>query len=168
MRKIAGTAGKQLGFWALVASSFLFIAISVAHAQQPIDMTSCGDLTATTIIASEALTIMGTQGRGITLDNLSSKVFENMTYQSVGVMKIDGGKMTATFYSKYMEPSGDFAVIEISQTGTERDWKFLYGTGKWKGVTGAGKAFAITNAKPITPGTSQGCHKVTGTYELKK
>jgi len=40
--------------------------------------------------------------------------------------------------------------------------------GKWKGVTGAGKAFAFTKGKPISPETFQSYIKITGAYELKK
>jgi len=138
------------------------------QAQQPMDMISCGDATTTTIVAGQELTIMGYEGKGINIDNLVSKAFDNMTYHTVGVLKIDSGKLAGTFYSKYMDPSGDFVVVEISQVGMERDWKYLYGTGKWKGVTGGGKAFPFTKGKPISPGTSQGCTKITGTYELKK
>jgi len=111
---------------------------------------------------------MSIEGKGINLDNLSSKAFDNMTYHTVGVLKIDIGKLTGTLYSKYMDPSGDFCVVEISQVGMERDWKYLYSTGKWKGITGGGKAFPFTKGKPVSPGTSQSCTKITGTYELKK
>jgi len=146
----------------------IFLFIPYAQAQQPIDMMSCGDVEMTTIVAGEELTIMGTTGRGINLDNLGTKVFDNMTYHGVGLLKIERGNITAIMYTKYMDPSGDFLVVEITQVGMERDWKFLYGTGKWKGITGGGKGFPFTKGKPITPGTSQGCVKVTGTYELKK
>jgi hypothetical protein len=142
--------------------------IPVAQAQQPMDMMSCGDATVTTIVAGQELTILGIEGKGINLDNLSSKAFDNMTYHTVGVLKIDRGKVTGILYSKYLDPSGEFCVIEVSQVGMDRDWKYLYGTGKWKGVTGGGKAFPFTKGKPVSPGTSQGCVKITGTYELKK
>jgi hypothetical protein len=168
MRKTVEIVRKHFGFWSFVVGVALFMTSSVAQAQQPIDMMSCGDSTVTTIVASEEITIMGIEAKGINLDNLASKVYDNMTYHTVGVVKIDHGEVTGTMYSKYMEPSGDFAVVEISQVGMERDWKYLYGTGKWKGVTGGGKAYPFTKGKPITPGTSQGCTKITGTYELKK
>jgi hypothetical protein len=61
-----------------------------------------------------------------------------------------------------MDPSGDFFVVEISQIGMEVDWKYLYGTGKWKGITGGGKASGTR------PGTFEECEIITGTYELKK
>jgi hypothetical protein len=112
--------------------------------------------------------IMGIEARGINIDNLTSKAFDNMTYHTVGVFKVKAGKMTGTLYSKYLDPSGDFLVVEISQVGMERDWKYLYGTGKWKGVTGGGKAIPFTKGQPVSPGTIQNCTKITGTYELKK
>jgi hypothetical protein len=156
----------------LVAATWLILGmltfIPGVMGQQPMDMISCGDAKSTTIVSGQELTIMGIEARGINIDNLGSKAFDNMTYHSVGVFKVQAGKMTGTLYSKYLDPSGDFLVVEISQVGMERDWKYLYGTGKWKGVTGGGKAIPFTKGQPISPGTSQGCTKITGTYELKK
>lgn len=158
---------KRLGMVAAVV--FLGLAIFIPGAQaEPIDMMSCGANTTTTIVSSPELTIMAVDGKGINLDNHAGKAFDNMTYHWVGVLKIDSGKITGTFHAKYMDPSGDLFVVEISQIGMERDWKCLFGTGKWKGVTGGGKAFPFTKGKPISPETSQGCTKITGTYELKK
>ena len=148
---------------------FTFILfILAAQAQQPMDMMTCGNATFTTILESEELTIMDFDSKGINLDNMASKAFDNMTVHAVGLYKIDKGKWTGTLYAKYLDPSGDFFVVEISQIGMERDWKYIYGTGKWKGVTGGGKAFPFTKGKPVSPGTSQSCTKITGTYELKK
>jgi len=157
-------------YWVAVTALILGLITFIPEVpgQQPMDMISCGDTKISPIVSGQELTIMGMEGKGINIDNLASKTFDNMTYHSVGVFKIEGGKMTGTFYSKYMDPSGDFVVVEISQVGMERDWKYLYGTGKWKGITGGGKAIPFTKGKPISPGTLQGCTKITGTYELKK
>lgn len=138
------------------------ITISNAQAQQPIEMLSCGDTIGTTIISSEELTIMGIEGKGINIDYLESKVFDNMTYHTVGVIKSEFGRQTGTLYSKYNDESGDFIIVEIFQVGNERDWKYLYGIGKWKGIIGGGKAISLTR------GMYQGCVKITGTYNLKK
>ncbi len=75
--------------------------------------------------------------------------------------------MTGSFSNKQLNPSGDFYVLEGSINDPEIDWKFIYGTGKFKGITGAGKSIHYTKGKPVTPGTSQSCAKVTGTFELK-
>ena len=159
---------KPLVILAIVGFVTLFSFTLTAQAQQPIDMVSCANNEVTTIVSSEELTIMGVEGKGINMDNLPSKIYDNMTFHGVGVLKIDKGKISGTLYYKYMDPSGDFLVVEVSQVGMEREWKYLQGTGKWKGITGAGKAFYITKGKPIVPGTSQGCMKITGSYELKK
>jgi len=146
----------------------LLLFVPVAQAEQPMDMMSCGDMTVTTIVAGPELAIMGFEGKGINLDNLVSKTFDNMTYHVVGVFKIDKGKLTGSFINKHMDPSGDFYVLEGSLVGNEVYWKFIYGTGKFTGITGGGKSVRFTKGKPISPGTSQVCAKVTGTYELKK
>ena len=158
---------KRLWIWAVPTVLGLVMFIPVVQAE-PIDMMTCLSGTTTIIAANEEWTIMSMENKGINIDNLVGKSFDNMTIQSAALFKLESGKMTAIFYAKYMDPSGDYFVVEVSQTGPERDWKFLYGTGKWKGVTGGGKAIMITKGKPISPGTSQYCLKITGAYELKK
>ena len=80
------------------------------------------------------------------------------------------GVPSVTGYCKYLEPDGDFVVGEYKSdaSGTKTDWKFLHGTGKWKGIQGTGQGTRITRAKSIKPGTSQGCNRETGTYILPK
>ena len=80
------------------------------------------------------------------------------------------GQLTTLSYSKLMDPDGDFVILETTMAPgeTEGNFKFLQGTGKWKGIKGSGKARAITSGKPITPGTGQGCGRWTGTFELPK
>ncbi len=142
--------------------------IVTAQAEQPIDCLLCFNMTTTPIVQSEDLNIMGYDSKGIVLDNTQSKFFDNSTVHIVGLMKIDKGKLTGNFINKHLSPSGDFYVLEGSMVGSEVDWKFIYGTGKFKGITGGGKSIRITKGKSVSPGTSQGCLKVTGTYELKK
>lgn len=150
-------------------SKFVFYALFAftltnfsAKAQEPIEMLSCGDIISTTIISSEELTIMGVEGKGINIDYLENKTFDNMTYHTVGVIKTEFGKPAGTLYSKYDDSSGDFVIVEVIQIGDEREWKYLYGIGKWKGIVGGGRAV------PLTRGMYQSCVKITGTYELKK
>ena len=148
---------------------FTFILFIVtAQAEQPIDCTLCSNMIMTPIVQSEDLTIMGYESKGIVLDNMESKFWDNVTVHAVGLIKIEKGKLTGSYFGKYLDPSGDFYVVESSQVGTEGEWKFIYGTGKYKGITGSGKFYRLTKGKPVSPGTSQVCTKITGTYELKK
>jgi hypothetical protein len=80
------------------------------------------------------------------------------------------GQLTGLTYSKFMDPDGDFVIVESTLTPgeTESNVKFLQGTGKWKGIKGSGKGKVITRGKPITPGTVQQCTRWTGTFELPK
>ena len=152
-----------------VIGIFTFILfIIAAQAEQRFDCLLCNNSTMTTIVESGELIIMSYESRGIVLDNSEGKFFDNDTVHGAGLMKIDKGKLTGSFINKHLSPSGDFYVLEGSFAGPEIDWKFIYGTGKFKGITGGGKSIRITKGKPVTPGTSQGCTKVTGTYELKK
>lgn len=146
----------------------LTMLVTITQAQQPTDTMSCGAGTVTTIAVSPELTVMVIESKGIQIDNLTSKFFDNMTYNSVGLFKIENGKFTGTTYMKYMDPSGDYVIAESTAIGMDYNWKYLYGSGKYKGITGGGKAVPSTKGKPISPGTSQGCFKITGTYELKK
>ena len=132
-----------------------------------IDCMTCTASTVTVIAAGEGFTVVTMEGKGINIDHYGNKVFDNMTYHSGALFKIENGQYNGSILFKYMDPSGDFFVGE-TQVGKEWGWKFVYGTGKWKGVTGSGQTQPITKAKPITPGTSQACYRITGTYELKK
>jgi hypothetical protein len=80
------------------------------------------------------------------------------------------GQLTALTYHKFMDPDGDFVILETAVAPGETGGiiKFLQGTGKWKGIEGGGKVRTMTRAKPITPGTVQGCYRYTGTFELPK
>ena len=148
---------------------FTFILFIVtAQAQQPIDCIVCQNMKMTTIVETGDLTIMGLESMGIVLDNTESKFFDNSTVHAVGLIKIDKGKLTGSYLGKYLDPSGDFYVLEGSIVGNEINWKFIYGTGKFTGITGSGKFYRSTKGKPVIPGTSQVCTKITGTYELKK
>jgi hypothetical protein len=44
----------------------------------------------------------------------------------------------------------------------------IYGTGKWKGITGSGKFEVISRGKSMELGTFHGCVRDTGTFELPK
>ena len=157
---------KCFGLAAIVAVLAFTVWGSLARAEN-IDIMSCASSAVNVIASGEGFTLLAMEGKGINLDNYGNKVFDNMTYHSAALFKVENGQYSGTILFKYVDPSGDFFVGE-TMVGKEWNWKFLHGTGKWKGISGGGKVMPITKAKPIAPGTSQACYKITGTYELKK
>jgi hypothetical protein len=156
-------------WWMGAAATILGLSLFVPAVQaEPIDIINCSSGTTNVLLATDELTIMTTDVKGITRDNLPTKVFENMTYHCVGLFKVISGKRYGTTNCKFMDPSGDYFVVEASYGPEGAKAPFLYGTGKFKGITGNCESKPITSAKPIVPGTTQGCARVTGTYELKK
>ncbi|MDI6755078.1 MAG: hypothetical protein QME78_11880 [Thermodesulfobacteriota bacterium] len=156
-------------WWVVAAATVLGLVMFIPIAQaEPMDIINCSSGTTNVLLATEELTIMTTDVKGITRDNLPSKVFDNMTYHCVGLFKVMGGKRYGTTNCKFMDPSGDYFVVEASYGPEGGTAPFLFGTGKFKGITGNCETKPITSGKPIVPGTSQGCARVTGTYELKK
>ena len=146
----------------------LVIFLPIAHAQTPYDITDCGSMTFTVNSASEELTIITFDFKGIARSNSETKVFDNCTVFYVGVARNMNGKSSAYGYSKYLDPDGDFVVMESIRDGEETHCRFLQGTGKWKGIIGEGKLRRIAAGKPIAPGTNQYCTRHIGTFVLAK
>ena len=157
--------------WKMSAAAFvltLSLIIPVVQAEQNYDITDCGSMTFTANSASDELTIITFDFKGISRSNSENKIFDNCTVFYVGVARDMAGKSSAYGYSKYMDPDGDFVIMESIREGAETHCKFLQGTGKWKGIKGEGKLRRIAVGKPITPGTSQYCTRHIGTFELPK
>ena len=154
---------------ALVPFAMSLAASGAAGAAQSYDLTNCGSATVTAISASKALTVLNIDFKGIARSTPAKQVFDNSTYHCGVTLRIAGAERSGTGYCKFMDTNGDYIVGEMTPlTPTGGAWKFLVGTGKWKGMTGGGKYVRLTRGKPIAPGTSQGCSRATGTYEVKK
>ncbi len=141
----------------------------MANAAESYDLTNCGASTVTTISASQELTVLSVDTKGIARSNPAKKAFDNSTYECGSVLRIVGAHREGSGHCKFMDPDGDFVVghqtFDSAGGGT---WKFLQGTGKWKGITGGGEFVPLTSGKPIVAGTAQACVKATGTYDLSK
>ena len=150
--------------------------IPVAQAQQPFDITDYFYATVTVLLSAPELSIFHSDVKGITRDNQENKLFDNMTSYCLRSGKVVAGRMNHTTYTKFTDPDGDFIIVEsIAQdvpAGVfEGTFKFLYGTGKWKGIKGGGSSktlFMTRGKQQINPTTFQGYLRMTGTYELPK
>jgi hypothetical protein len=119
---------------------------------------------------SQEVRILGLDAKGIVQSNHVNKVFDNCTVQTMGIRMDAKGSSVAHGYFKYMDQDGDIFIMEGIMAEGEKaaTMKFIYGTGKWKGIKGEGKDQQIARGKPITPGTAQMCFRHTGTFELPK
>lgn len=144
----------------------LFLLIPIAQADEPYDLTSCWSGDVTMLSARKNLVIFSFDIKGVSHGNHENKAFDNHSFQMVGINKIEAGNRSGTSYAKYLSPEGDIVFGEIQTVGDKQTQKFLFGTGKWEGITGGGKTEPITNVKPIKEGTTQGCARATGTYQL--
>ncbi|MDY7034661.1 MAG: hypothetical protein SV375_00660 [Thermodesulfobacteriota bacterium] len=136
--------------------------IPSVQAEQPFDITYCGSGDLSILTKSKELTVASVDAKGITISNHDNKAFHNCTWHGIGFMMIKNGKRTWSSYTKFMDPDGSILIVET----TMNSFHFLRGTGKWKGITGNGKGWLITNGKSITQGTIQNCRRVKGTFEL--
>lgn len=156
----------------VVIAIFLVLLVSTLVAKaEDIDVTCCGSNTIIMmLLQSEDLSISTFEGKGIVRSNLEKKAFDNCSYHLVGIDTIIADKRTQSGYSKFMDSDGDFVVMEnfVPLGAKEATWKFIYGTGKWKGIKGGGKTVRVIRVKSITPDTRQYCFTNIGTFELPK
>jgi hypothetical protein len=146
----------------------LVVFISVAQAQQPYDITECHSGTVKILHSSEESTIFSAEGWGFIMSNHENKVFDNFTLHIFGIGQVMPGKTIENGYIKFMDPDGDIMMSEFSRVGPERVTKTLYGTGKWKDITGGGKSHRHIVYGRIPPNAAAACSRSTGTFELPK
>ena len=158
---------KRLRISLLVIVLGLVLQIPVVKAETPYDITNCYYGNSTNLYNEEELKIFTIDVRGIARSNNENKVFDNCSFHSVQIIQILNGQMKRSGHSKFLDPDGDYFFVEVSG-GKDATVKFLYGTGKWKGITGTGKFESIAHGKSMEPGTFYGCVRNTGTFELPK
>jgi hypothetical protein len=145
----------------------LVIHIPVTQAEEPLEFTVYWSGRSTTLTQSEEFASWNGDVLGITRSE--NKLFNDLSFSSICIwlhrLEDDEMKTTAHCYSKFMDADNDYFMME-----NMGGWKLLYGTGKFKGITGAGESHSwLSNQRrPIRQGTSQGRISLKGTFELPK
>jgi hypothetical protein len=147
----------------------LLIFIPIAQAEETFHVMGCSSGTFTMLSESKPLTVFNIVGKSIAWGALE-EAFDNMTWNFVAVLRILDGNTVGMGYYKFTDTDGDFFVLEASgdtvmEGGT---WKFLHGTGKWKGVTGQTKSKFIMRGKPVPLETEQYWCRIIGTIHLQE
>ena len=139
-------------------------------AEQVYDITPCVAATMNVLVQSPEISIIAVDAKGIIRSNGESKIFDNCTVHVQGVQVIEGTKRTSYSHMKYFDPDGDYVIFRftLNPGETAATTTILAGTGKWKGITGGGKATTITQGKPVAAGTFQFCNDHKGKFTLPK
>ena len=160
--------------WIAVTIVFLSLVmfIPVAQAQrQDFESRKCYVQILNVITSSPELNIFTYDQKGILQSAHESKLFDNWTDHTVGVVKVIGGKATWNGFAKETAPDVEFIIWEFygdSESKTTTG-KAIYGTGKWKNVKGERKTSTIASGRPLVPNsTLTMCLKVVGWIELPK
>ena len=140
--------------------------VNLVHAVESYDITSCWSGDVTVISASKELVINNFDLKGVSQSNNENKTFDNWSFHIIGTSKLEGDNYSNIYYGKYLSPEGDIVIVEGYTTAREGTLKFLQGTGKWQGISGGGIINRIPNIRSIKKGTSQGCSRGFGTYQL--
>ena len=109
---------------------------------------------------------------GIIISNSSDKKLDSAVVHCEGVRRGLGPEATGYGLCKIIDTDGDAITAEVPISGVKFEVKFLEGTGKWKGVSGALRnPEQLVGSKPgkgAMPGTYQGCHREKGSFELSQ
>ena len=146
----------------------LVMCLPTVHAEEDYEYTKCVCGTFTLFHQSKELPLVASWAEsGITMSD--DKRFNSITLHCEGVQMGIGEKRTGYGLCKATDLDGDMMIFGGPYTGLGFDVNFMAGTGKWKGIKGTHSHERFVRSKPGTeamPGTYQGCHKVTGTFEL--
>ena len=137
--------------------------------RQDFEVICCVSATQYVLHASQEITILAMDAKGILYSTHESKLFDNWTYETWQVIKGHEGKWSWNGFGKMLSPDGEFILVEFSgpREGITTV-KSIFGTGKYKGAKLEIQTKRITSGKPIAPGTAQSCDKKVGWLELSK
>ncbi|MFC1886472.1 hypothetical protein ACFLZM_05390 [Thermodesulfobacteriota bacterium] len=138
-----------------------------AQAETPYAITNCYYYTSKVLAREKDCIIVTLDIRGIVRSNHENKIFDNCSFHCEQIYRKMGDEIKRYCHTKFMDKDGDYFVTESSGAKVMYG-KFIYGTGKWKGITGSLKFEMIFRGKPMYEGTGQGCVRNTGTFDLPK
>lgn len=153
--------------WTWIAAAIGMLGATAWGRDVDYDFVVCSHGRQTVLESGPNLVALGTESWGVVASS-TTREFDKATTHCVGYLRIVGGKPVGRGLCKWASLAGDTSIgeWEMPESG-DNSWKFLGGTGAWKGVSSKVARFtSLGNGKPIEPGTSQGCRRDWGTYSL--
>ena len=148
-----------------VIISMTFILVPMAYAENPVDATAYVSMDVAMVHADAEAMVMSYDIKGLVLSNNGSDIFNNASERCVGVFKRVGADLVQNGYCKYLYPNKDYIILGYNGKADDGKWELLFGTGKWKGITGSG-TYTVKRVQPISPDSTQHYRMIKGTYEL--
>jgi hypothetical protein len=150
---------------AIVALSAL-AALPAQSTETSYDFVACSHGRHTVVEAGADLVALGVENWGVVASS-TTKEWEGATTHCVGYVRVVSGKPVGKGVCKWFQAGGDTAVGEFEYPPAgEPVFTWLSGTGRFKGIKGAGSFKELFTGKPAEPGTAQGCRHDWGRYVL--
>ncbi len=149
----------------LIIISIVFILVPMAQAENPVDATAYVSMDMAMVHADAEAMVMSYDIKGLVLSNNGSEIFNNASERCVGLFKRVGAEIVQNGYCKYLYPNKDYTILEYNGSADDGNWSLIFGTGKWKGITGRG-TYTVKRVQSITSDTSQHHRMIKGSYEL--
>ena len=167
------TRGLAIARKALAAGMLVGVAAYAgsAVAQQEHSNIVCRAGNITGLAKAEDMVSYAIEHRGIVLAQGDNKDFDNQTQHCVGAVAIIRGVSTGSGYCRNVDAAtGDLVLVEWEASGKPGTgtFRYVYGTGKWKGITGRGEYQPVAATRPVGPGTYQNCIRAKATYTVPK
>lgn len=142
-----------------------------AAAQQSFSSLTCRAGTVSGLAKGQDMVVFSLEHRGVSLAQEEPKTFDNYTQRCMGTVAIVRGIAKGSGFCRNVDPAnGDITVVEWT-TGEKMGagtFRFIYGTGKWKGITGGGEYQSTGATRPVDDGTYQNCVRTKGTFSVPK
>ena len=160
--------GKLLMTTALAA---LFVSATAPQAQAGetdyTGLVGCGHIAVAMLTSTADVTAYTSDFWAIVPPNNPVKALQNATLHCKTFSHVVQGKTTSLGACFWTDANGDTFIGETVEAPDKAPvWRFLSGTGKWKGVTGGGTYAPIGAGKPNPDGSIEICSGMNGKWTL--
>ena len=144
---------------------------SAAVAQQSFTTVVCRSGTISELAKGDDMLIYTLDHSGVIRSEDDRKLFDNWAERCVGGIATIAGKRSGGGWCKSIDPAnGDSVFIEWSpgEGGGAGSFRYVHGTGAWKGISGRATYDTLARTRAVQPGTYQNCIRVKGTVTAPK
>ncbi len=165
-RRIMNSLKKlRIAIFIILGSTMLPV---IAGAQQPFQVIGCSSGKVTILSETHPLTVYNMVGKGPAWSTGGNKAFDDLTWDFVATLRVMDGKTIGIAYYRFTDPDQDYFILEATGDAILEggDWKFVYGTGKWKGLAGKLRGKVVLRGRPLPAEAEQYWCRIIGTLEL--